>query len=64
MMWRLWHRLFGWDYVVMNAHYDGLFGKRIESRIVRVRHDAKGRPYAIYGGHIAFLPENAEYLTK
>lgn len=37
-MWRLWHKLFGWHYVVVSIAYD--------DRICRVYVDGDGRPYA------------------
>ncbi len=64
-MWRLWHRLFGWDYVIMCATYRNVFEEEwTQDVILRVQHDVTGRPFVQYGGRITFVSDISEYLTK
>ncbi len=60
-MWKLWHRLFGWDYVVTEVYCQG---RHIEDVIVRVQKTADGHEFVQYGGFIEPLPKHVKYLTK
>lgn len=57
-MWRLWHKLFGWQYVIYDFGFD--------SSIRRVRTSPTGVQYIkMYGGikRVTTL-RNVEFLTK
>lgn len=54
MMWRLWHRLFGWHYASVQYAYD--------DNICRVFSDGDGRPYArVYGEHVDLKSTNRKW---
>lgn len=57
MMYKLFHKLFGWDYVLIKYGFD--WYQR------RVRFDAYGEPYVIvYGDMCALASNRIVYLTR
>lgn len=47
-MWKLWHHLFGWDFIHLENSATEI--------VRRVRHTAHGRPYTVYfGEHLVWL---------
>lgn len=49
-MWRIWHKLFGWDYVIIEMMSRGI--------VRRIRYDGDGRSYVLIAGAPVHLAAN------
>lgn len=64
-MWKLWHRLFGWHYMIVDVKHEDDVGRTwYRQLIIRVHHDARGRGFVRLGRKISYVPPEARYLTK